>query len=262
MLLPKVVPAGTSYVRIPMSKRATMRLLLEAVQRGYCFWTAGCVAPEKGLRFAEKMRALYDTDHTAAQRAYAKKQGQANAQLIMFKEEREADIRYWLLATAGKGLVHAREQLCDAREHRQHLTWGDQYVLRHVQRPREHSGGRAWTWQLTAQRYALLEASMAEQAAARGNTHGNTEALAALVTAILRMPGFYGIRQQQRALLDHGAAIWARTHRARDAFAWPTTLPYLTKAFPCYHAPEPLRLDVLVRILEQASGRPPADGTE
>ena len=199
MLLPKVIPAGTSYVRISMSKRATMRLLLEAVQRGYQFWSAGLVAPGKALRFAEKMRTLYDADHTAAQRAYAKKQGQANAQLIMFKEGREADIRYWLLATAGKGQVHDLEQLGDAREHRQHLTWGEQYVLRHVQRPRDHGGGRAWTWQLTARHYALLEASIAEQAAARGNTHGNTEALAALVTAILRMPGFYGIRQQGSA---------------------------------------------------------------
>lgn len=48
MLLPKLVPVGASYVKIPLSKRAAMRVILETVQRGSRYWIAGIVAPVKG----------------------------------------------------------------------------------------------------------------------------------------------------------------------------------------------------------------------
>ncbi|MDK9725983.1 MAG: hypothetical protein OEL88_14000 [Sterolibacteriaceae bacterium MAG5] len=249
MLLPKLIPTGSSYVRIPISKRAAMRILLETVQRGSRFWTGGVIAAGKALAFADKMATLYGTDRNQGQRAYAKQNGKANTTLLMYPDDDSGDIRYWLLATAGDGLIHEREKLLDAHHSRQLLMWSDQYQLQHVQRPAEHGGGRSWTWSLTESRYAFLEASIRRHAAASGRMPERTDDLDALVAAIMRMPGFYGIRQQQMELLRLGHHIWQRTHDATLAYPWPERVPYLDKRFACYHTPEPLRLDVLVKHL-------------
>lgn len=244
-MFPKLVSAGTSYVKIPNRKRAAMRVILETVQRGSRYWLAGEVAPEKALGFAEKMARLYHADASQAQRAYAKAQGRSNTTLLMYPEDADS-IRWWLLATPGKGLVHEREPLMDAHDKRFRLRWGDQYELVHAQQSRNRGGGRSWTWQLTSHRYAELEASMRALAAAPG-AHHRTADLTALVQAVMRMPGFHGVRQQQLNLLQIGREMWARTHAKSDTFPWPDKVPYLDKAFACYHASEPLRLDVLVR---------------
>jgi len=258
MLFPKLVPAGTSYVRIPSTKRAAMRIVLETVQRGSRYWTAGTVTPEKALAFSERMAELYHADATQAQRAYSKSKGRANTALVMYHEPHEREIRFWLLVTPGEGLAHERERLLDAHAAREHLTWGTQYELVHVQRPRTHGGGRTWTWRLTDERYAMLEAATRARAAAHGGVGDRTDDLRSLVSAVMRMPGFYGIRQQQLSLLALGRGLWERTHRAGSTFDWPTVVPYLDKSFSCYHRPEPLRLDVLVRALGASSSAPAA----
>ncbi len=253
MQFPKLVPAGTSYVKIPMSKRAAMRVLLETVQRGCRFWCAGRVHPEKALGFAEKMAKLYQADASAAQRAYAKRLGRANTTVLMFPENAES-ILWWLLVTPGDGLVFEREKLQDAHEKRSRLTWQDQYELVHEQRPRNQGGGRHWTWRLTSQRYAQLDAAMRELAAAHGGQDRRDD-LDALVQALMRMPGFHGVRAQIIELLQIGRVAWARTHRKSDTYPWPERVPYLDKGFACYHSPEPLRLDGLVRLLRvEAAG--------
>ena len=251
MLFPKLVPAGTSYVKIPINKRAAMRILLETVQRGSRHWIAGTVAPEKALKFAEKMAQRYRANATQAQRAYVKSKGLANTTLAMFPEY--GLLRWWLLATPGRGEVHTLECLADAHDRRNLLSWGEQYELMHEQRAKQHGGGRAWTWRMTSTRYAELEASMRELAASPG-TYSRTDNLAAFVQALMRMPGFHGVRQQQLALLQLGKEIWGRTHAAAQSFPWPEKVPYLDKSFACYHTPEPLRLDVLVRMVDRQLG--------
>lgn len=56
--LPNLIPTGNSYVRIPRSKSATMRVLLETVQRGSRYWTGGVISIEKALRLADKFAQL------------------------------------------------------------------------------------------------------------------------------------------------------------------------------------------------------------
>jgi hypothetical protein len=248
MLLPRIVPAGAHYVRIPSSKRAAMRILLETVQRGSRYWTSGNVKPAKAVAFADRMAEMYAADATQPQRAYAKSRGRANTSLVMYPES-SAEVRFWLLCTPGSGMVHMREQLKDAHDSRAHLCWGSQYELLHAQRPAEHHGGRTWTWRLTDERYDALHASMLRIARNPGRVPDRRDDLDALVTAVMRMPGFYMVRQQQLQLLRDGAQAWSRTHRESEEYLWPMSVPYLDKGFTCYHRPEPLRLDVLVRIL-------------
>lgn len=242
------VPVGISYVKIAISKRAAMRLMLETVQRGSRYWIAGAVAPAKALKFAQKMAERYRADANSAQRAYAKSQGKANTSLLMYPEHAES-IRWWLLATPGGGTVLEQERLADAHDKRTPLVWGEQYEMVHEQHPRSFGGGRAWTWRLCAQRYAELEAAMRELAASPG-MHSRDDDLAGLVQAVMRMPGFHGIREQQKHLLNIGQEMWRRTHAAVASFPWPEKVPYLDKSFACYRVLEPLqRLDVLVKSL-------------
>lgn len=252
MLLPKLIPAGSSYVRIPVSKRACMRIVLETVQRGSRYWCAGCVSPGKALGFADKMARRYRADANQAQRAYAKRRGYANTTLIMYPET-AASILWWLLVTTGTGAVHEQEPLSDAHSARSALVWPDQYELRQVQRPRQHGGGRTWTWSLLPQRMHALMSAMKQAAAAPGAVTARTDDLQEVVLAVMRMPWFYGVRQQQLELLRVGRETWERTHAKDALFAWPDRVPYLDKGFACYHRPEPLRLDALVRMLASRS---------
>ena len=95
---------------------------------------------------------------------------------------------------------------------------------------------------------------MRDYAASPGRPYSASEDrqddLYALVQALMRMPGFHGVRQQQLSLLQTGKEMWARTHAASASFPWPEKVPYLDKAFACYHTPVPLRLDVLVHALQ------------
>lgn len=249
MQIHKLVPKGYSYVKIPCSKRATMRLLLEVVQRGSRYWASGVVPLGKALGFADKMHAIYAAGANQAQRCYGKSKGRANTTLIMYPDDGER-LRFWLLATPGNGIIHAREKLQDAHNSRSRLLWGDQYELIHLQRPRTHGGGRGWTWSVSLERYAILEAAMREHSSRPGRDPERRDDLRSLVQGVMRMPGFHGVRQQQIALLTLGRETWSRTHAAGDQYPWPDKVPYLDKSFFCYHRPEPLRLDVLVRLGE------------
>jgi hypothetical protein len=247
LIFPTIIPAGHSYVRIPRSKRAAMRVILETVERGSRYWIGGTIVPSKAERFAHKMAQRYHTDASQATRARRKARGEANTSLVMYPED-VSSFRYWLLVTPGKGAVHEEEKLLDTWKAREALTWGEQYRLDQTQRTKQHGGGRRWTWSVQAERYAELETSLRRYAAGHGSGHDRNDDLDALVLALQRMPGFSGIRTQQILLCNMGRAIWNKTHKQVE-YTWPH-FPYLDKAWPCYHRPEPLRLDVLIKIVD------------
>lgn len=246
--LPSPIPVGTSPLRIPRSKAAAMRLLLETVQRGSRYWTGGVLPTAKAIRLAEKFAERYDILASAATRSRHKARGISNATLIFYPENEAVltPLRWWLLVTPGSGPVWQEERLLDTGNRRQRLTWGEQYVLVHLQREKKHGGGRHWTWAVQEQRYEELEAAIRQYSSAHGAKHvrERTDDLQRLVAAIQRMPGFHGIREQQRSLYALGRATWDRTH-ASPWTGWPQEIPYVDKRLPVYHRPEPLRLDVL-----------------
>lgn len=263
--LPLILPPGESYVRIPRSKSAAMRVILETVQRGSRYWTGGVIDIGKALRLAEKFAQRYSTDASQSRRSWNKSQGRANSTLVMYPEDDKAltPMRWWLLVTPGTGLVFKEERLLDTWEKRQRLTWGEQYELVHLQHGRTYGGGRHWTWRVSEQRYAELEASMQQYASAHGIRSRESgvlaplrmerrDDLASLVEAISRMPGFHGMRMQQMALYLLGRECWNRTHKTEYP-GWPKDVPYVDKRQMVYHRPHALTLDVLMRIYEARS---------
>lgn len=247
------IPEGCSYVRIACSKSATMRLILETVQRGSRYWTSGIVALEKKAEgMANKFAELYGTDMPQHTRTRRKAKGLANATLIMYPQDDQhiTHLLWWLLVTPGEGLVNIREQLKDAHNKRQRLQWEDQYVLLHKQHSQNTGGGRHWTWECTQARYDSLLTGMLALSRGSGNTRSErTDDLALLIQQVWKMPGFHGIRMQQMALMRAGRETWNRTHQAPYG-GWPQAAPaYLDKRLPVYHRPTVLRLDQLGRLV-------------
>ena len=251
LILPTPIPAGNSPIRIPRSKAAAMRLLLETVQRGSRYWTGGVLPTEKALRLAEKFAERYAIDVIAATRSRHKARGISNATLICYPENENTftPLRWWLLVTPGTGKVWEEESLLDTGQRRERLTWGEQYVLVYLQHERKQGSGRHWTWCIQDAHYADLEAAMRQHASAHGgkDRQERQDGLERLIAAIRRMPGFHGIRRQQWALFTLAENCWDRTHKT-PWDGWPQKIPYVDKRQPVYHRPEPLRLDVLVRI--------------
>ncbi|MBU2790992.1 hypothetical protein HF288_05680 [Acidithiobacillus caldus] len=249
--LPSPIPAGTSPIRIPRSKAATLRLLLETVQRGSRYWTGGIIPTHKALHLAEKFADRYSCTASAATRSRNKARGISNATLIFYPENASTltPLRWWLLVTPGTGRVWEEEQLQDTGKRRERLRWGDQYGLVHLQRDKKHGGGRHWTWCIQEAHYEALEDAMRQYASAHGKKDATerTDDLERLLTTLRRMPGFHGIRRQQWALYTLGRNCWDRTHKSSWG-GWPTEIPYADKRQPVYHRPEPLRLDVLVAM--------------
>ena len=253
--LPTPIPAGTSPLRIPRSKAAAMRLLLETVQRGSRYWTGGVLPTHKAIRLAEKFAERYAITASAATRSRNKARGISNATLIFYPENEQAltPLRWWLLVTPGTGRVWEEESLQDTGNRRQRLTWGEQYVLVHLQREKKQGGGRHWTWCIQDDHYEALEAAIRQYSSAHGSSAGKerTDDLERLIAALRRMPGFHGIRKQQWALYTLGRNCWNRTHKTPWT-GWPQEIPYVDKRLPVYHRPEPLRLDMLVRVQDHS----------
>ncbi len=164
---PRLFPVGTSYVQIPVTKTATMRELLELVQRGYRYGTWGLVARDKALSLSQKFAELYRADATRGARDHARGKGHAVARLLMYPDDRTDALLWWLVAASGTGLVHEREALIDTWQARlpwrrvnHHGEWAPQYELEHLQRTRQAGGGRRWTWLMADAYYAELERAL------------------------------------------------------------------------------------------------------
>ena len=74
---------------------------------------------------------------------------------------------------------------------------------------------------MSAPRFAELDAVMRDLAKATSGASARTDDLKNLVRAVMRMPGFHGIREQQEKLLEIGRETWGRTHAAGASFQQP-----------------------------------------
>ncbi|MHB8494401.1 MAG: hypothetical protein ACYDDG_07490 [Casimicrobiaceae bacterium] len=257
---PRLFPVGTSYVQIPVTKTATMRELLELVQRGYRYGTWGLVARDKALGLSQKFAELYRANATRGARDYARGKGHAVVRLLMYPDDRTDALLWWLLATSGTGLVHEREALIDTWQARlpwrrvnHHGEWAPQYELEHYQRTRQAGGGRRWTWLMADAYYGELERALVYAAKRKGRMRvgpdetklltDNIERLDQFLDSVRKMPGFHGIRQQKRALFHAVRTAWDAHHPPRE---WPNIGTWVDKHLTVFDG---LTLDVLVACL-------------
>ena len=257
---PRMFPMGTSYVRIPVTKSACMRLLLELVQRGYRYATWGLVSTERAPMLADRFANLYGTNLTRGARDYARSRHRAVSQLVMYPDDRSDAILWWLLVTPGDGIVHEREHLVDTWVER--LPWQrsnncgqlvPQYELVHLQRTRHVGGGRHWTWVMSDDYHRAFEALLVHASRRKGKMHvnhdgtrqlaDNVSRLDRLLESVRKMPGFHGIRQQKRTLFAAAQSAWNEHNPPRE---WPNIGTWVDKRLAVYDG---LTLEVLVACM-------------
>jgi len=209
---------------IHIYKTALMQRLIDAVSRGYLHHTSGTVPLRKAQRMAEKFAQRYGIHFNTNQRAYAKRQGRANARLFLLAYEHSDELDWWLLVTPGSGQVHEEERLHLAADRRHRIRIQDDYELLRAPRRKRHGGRHVWTWRMTRQCYTTWRHRLIEACRAR-SPRRITESLQSL----RRVPGFSGTRQQTIELLRLAQHEWRRRHGDVSLPGGQVRLPYVER---------------------------------
>lgn len=224
--------------KTPTSKAGAMSQLQRLTSQGYRYWTRGEMHYSKAEAFFVKMNNLFSLVATQSQRATLKKNGKASVKLVMYPDDYDkSKITFWLLATAGKGLIHEHEKLSDALV--TPLTWRDQYQLTKIQRERKMGGKISWTWQMQSI-YYKDQLNMTKSAADSGEP-----ALKDYFGRICHMPMFSGIRDQVKSLDEYGRKTW---HKQRKS-AYPQVLPIKLASMPMIEVFKDISLGDLVKYM-------------
>lgn len=191
------MPAATP---VSTSKTAALSRALDGVSRGYTGYISGTTAPDKAVAVANKFHKLYGIGCTPAQRITRKGKGQANALLVLYWPAGAAQVDWLLLATPGTGLIETRERLLEVTG-KPRLAWLGYELVRYGAR-----GVTRWTWRRP-------KAAMADWHALLGEPlkRHDIGAVADILAAIARQPGFHGVREQSWALCQ-----FARQHGFRE----------------------------------------------
>lgn len=175
---------------IAHNKTAALARVLDSIPKGYTRWTAGAVKPDKAVPLANKFHQLYAIGATPAQRITRKAKGFANAILVLYWPEVAEQVEWLMLVTAGTGFES--EKLVDIDE-KPRLRWLGYELIRHAQR-----GKTSWTWRRP-------KSEMAELFALHDNyaNRYQPQQVADLLARAAHQPGFHGVREQTRSLIEH-----------------------------------------------------------
>lgn len=210
---------------VHVHKTVLMQRLLDAVSRGYTWYTAGTVPVSKAQRLADKFAHSYGIDRNENQRSYARRQGRANARLFYFAVSvRPEVLHWWLCATPGTGQVHELETLRCACERRTRVRVPGDYELLRITRKSEKGGGSVWTWRMTREcneqwRIRLRQACRASSAAE----------VRLAIGSLSRTPGYSGVRQQVGHLIEFARREWRRRHGSLTDFPGLIKLGYVER---------------------------------
>lgn len=235
--MPRSIPilsmSSPKHIKLPRSRTAAMLLMQQLAVSGHVHHVSGTITRDKLRRYLEKL-SVFGIYRDAPGRAYDRKKGTASVHLVVV--ELDPDTAYWcLLSTAGRGGLADPSapnfgKVKDSRLRGQHLTFLG-YELLHQEKRIEKVAGSTWTWRLTAQRYAELEAAVVQVARER-----RTGALAELVERQSSMPLFSGVRGQVLKLNALAAKLSVKFKHGELPLP---RLPYMTK-LPIYEQPPAL----------------------
>lgn len=190
-----------------------MQRIMDAAGHDYFWYVQGQVESVKVGPLEKKFSQLYDANLPKVKRSRRRRSGEAVTLLYTcpprpYKDEGHA---WMLLATAGLGRVHSREQMRDLRAERIEL---DGYELVH--------DGMRWSWKMTRDRYgywrqrihacATLPAGR-RSISADADGQYDTEA-EEIQSALYNAPGFRLVRRQVGELVVYFRAEWKRLRPA------------------------------------------------
>ena len=211
---------------IPTSQVGALMHVSMLVGLGYSYHTRGTVHHSKAVGFVQKMAELYPIGLSETGRNLAKRRGKANVKLLLYpdqhlaREGKPGHLRWVLLATKGTGLIHEREKMLATDS--SPLYWGDRYVLVKRQKiefnkdERKPDGKRFFT--RTKERLTwALQPRLIQQYQASIHAYCSTQTakreLALFFEKLAKMPMFYGISSDLKALDRFAADTWRKTRK-------------------------------------------------
>ena len=196
---------------IAASQIAAQQYLLRLVPRGYHWWTSGVCSradlDSRSLKYDEH----YGTSLNRSQCSYRKSKGLANAKLVAV-ELVSGEYLWFLLATDGLGPIRDNKKLLDARTNDGRIKWGNDYVLYEADRPKEHGGGKHWSWFFQPQTQKEIDHYIGVL------IKKEPENMAFFIEQLCRRPMHSGIRSFVGRTIRRATKNWAAVHPARP---WP-----------------------------------------
>jgi hypothetical protein len=196
------------------SQIAAQQYLLRMTPRGYWYWLGGiCSSLDELNKRAAKYAEYYGTDLSPSKRSYRKSKGLASALMVACKlpsEVLDGGYQWFLIATDGMGEIRNNKKLKDARTNAGRIVWGEDYVLYEADRPREHGGGRHWSWFIQPAKQKELDfyvGKLLKEA---------PDELSAFITMQLRRPLHSGIRSYLSRLIRRANQNFTRMYPNRE----------------------------------------------
>lgn len=204
----------TFDVPIAQSKSAALTRVLDLVSRNYTHFTCGQIQTDKLMGLVPKLHERHAIGATPSQRITRKKNGMANAALVLYdhrREEREElcdhlraeKLQWMLLFTTGE--LQAHEQLLPVLDKKQSLQWLGYELTRYSTQGAVH-----YTWRRPKQAMEDFYNALDELLKRR-----NWAAVDQLLKLTAKQPGFHGIREQGLRLQQfakEGGHVWEMPH--------------------------------------------------
>lgn len=178
----------TRKTPIAESKTSALTRVIDAVSRGYCYYTHGLIAREKLESVIRKFDSLYGIADTPAQRITRKKHGKASALLTIYAPKDATKCSFVLQATEGTGME--RENL--NRFDKKPLDFLGYQTSRY-----QDKGALIWTWKRPKDEMKTLINLINNQAST-----GNWAGIQGTLDRAANQVGFHGVRTQTFRLCD------------------------------------------------------------
>jgi hypothetical protein len=191
-------------VQIITHKTDAMRKVQLLVSRGYSRYVSGEIDRRKAKALYLKFLDRYEVERSHQQRYRMKLAGVANSHLVMWLNPESKKVHWWLLATAGEGLVTDVENLKDATAKKSRIELTGYELLK---APRKDLPA-AWTWQMTSENYKAWQERI--RAAVR---HKSDDLIRQALYSLKRVPRFSQSRKQAFALVSLMKKEWKRTQK-------------------------------------------------
>jgi hypothetical protein len=231
------------------SRQTLMQRIADYVRTGHVHWTSGEVSLERAPAMARKFARLYAVDRDRNRRFRAKRDGEANAVLLLHRGPECSAISWFLLCTDGEQLVHQLERLRDATTKTGRVRLGDYELVQLTKRARPRrspsalgadsvparvlsghgsstlvGGSTVLTWRMHDDTYEAYRERALQ--VTRGD---NPAALLTFITDIYRAPGFYGVRHQVGKVISLARREYRRVHGSLTRFPMLPRLYFVTR---------------------------------
>ena len=196
-------------------KSAVMQRIQDLVRGGYHRYTCGVISTSRLPALRAKFAARYTTDASRAERQRRRRNGLANAWLIVHRPPKAIRAVWWLLVEDGDHLAHSTESLRDARDRPDRLIMPDPGIGRknafaEVERAFELVKlDDRWTWRMSSEMKTAWRDRIRSAARTKDTEKGDEEWRQAM-WSLRRMPGFRGIRSDAYDLVKLARHEWKR----------------------------------------------------